>query len=536
MKSIPALLFLLLLGGPAVAQKKPKTPAQTQQISGGKNYITGEAIPALRYDFPERIENFYIDTLSRQLTVQTRGLWQGGPALKAKGKMIRYDLDQHKTGWENSISYTMERYSQYGSTLIQTTANKSTRLDINTGLPLWEATSSFYHVNEEKKTALGYKFNSFMAAPSLSKLQGYDLQTGQDVWDREISREWGWNDLFYLNENTLLVVASGLHTVDINNGMGWDFPAVTGRKDYTGVIAANALGLAAGLLTGTYVMSTGADVVRELVSNVLHDDNNLYFASGNMICRLDSDGQLIWSKSLPEEHTSKSTIFIKEGVIYLINRGYAFMGYRKIHIGTPFLAAFRQFDGAQLYFKLLGEGKKDAVNGLKLTADHQLHLLFKNRLETYDLTEGVRTGLQSFNAETKESLEGFVGSQVYLQAADSTFTSLAMADGGRQYVFTSEGKIFALDTAEEGIEEIPGTHLWTRYYHSEELIFLARKNKTIVLDPTHQKVATLNASKEATVVGTRLYDRQGKGIFSIDLSSLGLNEGRGEEAGAPSGL
>ena len=40
----------------------------------------------------------------------------------------------------------------------------------------------------------------------------------------------GWNDILYLNDSIVLIVAAGLHAINIKNGTGWDYIAITGKK------------------------------------------------------------------------------------------------------------------------------------------------------------------------------------------------------------------------------------------------------------------------------------------------------------------
>lgn len=51
-------------------------------------------------------------------------------------------------------------------------------------------------------------------------LEGIDLNNGQVLWKRELNGEYGWNDVFYTNDSTLVVAAAGLHSLDTKTGKG----------------------------------------------------------------------------------------------------------------------------------------------------------------------------------------------------------------------------------------------------------------------------------------------------------------------------
>jgi len=53
----------------------------------------------------------------------------------------------------------------------------------------------------------------------------------------------------------------------------------------------------------------------------------------------------------PENIASKSTIFMDDSLIYMVNKGFAFVGNRQINYGTPFIASFEKQTGKQKHLK-----------------------------------------------------------------------------------------------------------------------------------------------------------------------------------------
>lgn len=121
---------------------------------------------------------------------------------------------------------------------------------------------------------LGYKFTQ-ASGNNMHDLLGIDLNSGRTLWSRNVPRGGGWNDLFFLNDSTLMLVAGGLHSIHMKTGRGWSHMAVTAKEDYKGVAATNAVGLGVGLLTGTYFYR-GPNVVYDLVSNTIIDSLHIY--------------------------------------------------------------------------------------------------------------------------------------------------------------------------------------------------------------------------------------------------------------------
>lgn len=161
----------------------------------------------------------------------------------------------------------------------------------------------------------------------------------------------------------MIVVAAGLHSININNGKGWDYNTITGKKDYSGTVAANAVGVAAGLLTGTFIMSTGHNLVRDVVSNSLVDSSYIYFASKEQLSKIDKQtGEIAWKYPFPNDLASKSSLFMNEDIVFMINKGYAFMGYRQLDFGKPFIAAFDRETGKQKYLTLINVKKTQSLD------------------------------------------------------------------------------------------------------------------------------------------------------------------------------
>jgi hypothetical protein len=447
MRKLVSLCFFSFIGLTIFAQSE-LTILNNEKVIG-KNNLTNKDLVAKEFIFPERIHETNIDTVSNCITVQLRGTSKNGKWLNNKGNIVLYDLNNRKAKWSKKINYQQSGIEQHSNLIIQTIANKSYCLNYDNGEELWEVKNAIYYVEPFQKKGIGYKFSSFSGATNT--LEGIDLTNGNSIWQRELNREYSWNDIFHLNDSTIVIVAAGLHSINVNNGLGWDYNAITGEKDYTATAVANAAGVALGVLTGTFVMSTGHNLVRDVVSNVLVDSANIYFASKEKITRLNYKGQVIWSIPLPNDLVSKSSIFKKDSILYMINKGFAFMGYRQLDFGTPFFAAFDTKTGKQIFFSTIN-GKKDQINGFEINRD-TISLVFKDRVSKYSILNGSLIFEKSFNIETYGELNYFIGSQVYIKT-DSTYKSLSLSDTTKQYLFTKSGKTLVLNDRLEIVNQI----------------------------------------------------------------------------------
>ena len=481
----------------------------------GKNSRTNKDILAKEYIFPERIDQYQLDSASGFVAVQLRGTTKNGKWLNNSGNIVLYDLFNNKVKWAKKINYAQSSIKQFGHLIIQKINDKSYCLNIENAEVMWEVKNSISYVEHGRNLAIGYKSNAFTG--STNTLEGIDLLNGNNIWKREISREYSWNDVFHLNDSVLIVAAAGLHSINLKDGTGWDYHTITGAKDYKSTVATNVAGAALGVLTGTYFMSTGSDLVRDIVSNVLMDSLNIYFASRENITRLDQSGNVKWSFNFPKGLASNSSIFIKDSLIYMVNKGFAFMGNRQIDFGTPFLAAYNKNTGKQLFFNTLND-KKDQISGFKINKD-EIILILKDRILKYSLAKGSLLLEKSFDIGLVGELSYFIGNQAYLKK-DNSFVCLVTSDSTSNYLYTKTGKILKLSGKFDILEQIDYKQIYICYLKAKDIKFLAKDQETTVIGMDNQNLAELKISGNAILKGSKLYDIQDKSFIEFDVKEL----------------
>jgi hypothetical protein len=489
---------------------------QTNEKTIGKNLITGETIIGSQITFPDRIHKFQFDTINNNFTIKLRGLSKNGKWLDNKGYVIRYSLDEKKALWSQKIAFQIEDIDQFGGVTLHTSGGKSHCLDNFTGLKKWEIINSIIFTDDANKIGIGYKVQPHKNKESI--LEGIKLQDGLPLWQRQISREYGWNNVFYLNDSTLLISASGLHTVNIYNGTGWDYNTITGKKDYTAAAIGTGLGVVAGLLTGTYAVSTGHNLVRDVISNILVDSSSIYFASKEQIVKINKNGEIIWKQALPSDLTSKSWIFKYNDNIIMVNRGYAYMGYRQLEFGKPFIASFSISNGNQNYLNQISNNKKEIISALD-KRDSTLYLIYKNHISKFSIKSGENLIDKSFNTDSNGELKYFIGEQVFIQK-DSSFLSLPKLDSLKKYLYTSSGNILVLDENLEITDTIASEELYVNYLQRNNKKLIAKGNQTLIIDSKGKVFAELESSSKSTVIKNNLYNIQENSIIEIDIDKI----------------
>ena len=459
----------------------------------GKNLITNRDIVGKEFIFPERIEHTYLDTISNCMTVELRGLFMGGKLLKNNGDFMLYDLSNRKTKWIKGMNYQNNFIEQHGNFIFKTSLNKTYCLDFETGENLWKAKKLIAFVNPYLKIGVGY--TPFPGYILNDDFEGVDLNNGNTLWKRKLNYEDGLNEIFMINDSVAMVVASGLHTINLKDGKGWDYNAKTGAR-------------------------FGNAKITEIRSNVLMDSVGFYFASQEKIVRLDHTGYVLWSCTLPKELTSNSQILFMDSTLFMINTGSASIGTSQFKQGKPYIAAFNPETGKKVFLSTVDDRRGKMVNCV--IEKDEILILFKDRIANCSVLTGALIGEKKFDSRKYGDIDDFLSNKVFFRN-DSIYTSLALSDTINRYVVTTKGKIVVINPGLEVVREYEKDQLYRYYLRYQGLRFLSKGNNTIVIDRNNKIVATLETSRHAQKIGSKLYQVGEKSVLEIELKQLNGN-------------
>ena len=454
----------------------------------GRNYINDAVITGKEIIFPERIHKAFLDTTTHYLTVQLRDLTYDEKYLRNTGVMLQYDLTLNKVLWSENISYLAEDFMQFNNLLIHKISNRTRRLDVKTGKELWSVDNHIFAVDPTLKFGLGYKHNAWSGGYT-NELEGISMTNGTRLWKRKINSAYGYNDLFYINDYTLLAIASGLHAINIITGEGWDYNAMTGKNQYEG-----------------------------MASNVLIDSAFIYFASKDQIVKLDKHtGKIEWKNRLQYE-SAKSLIFMNDSVVYMINYAYAFFGVSQSDIGSAFVAAFDRQTGKQRYFSF-STYNYGAVKGFKIL-EKEIILLFRNRVVKYDMNTGTKISEKKFLKKEFGQIRYFVGNRVFITNNNGDLVNLAQSDSTKMHFYTSQNEIVSIDNQLNVIDRMDFDSTGIYFLRYNDYKFIVKDKKTYVINNEGKTVAEIEITTNAFIIDNILYDRKEKSFITINLKTL----------------
>lgn len=131
---------------------------------------------------------------------------------------------------------------------------------------------------------------------------------------------------------------------------------------------------------------------------------------------------------------------------------------------------------------------------------------------------------KDFPKDNVGELKYFVGNQVFITNQNGDLMSLPQSDSTKVFVFTSQGKTISIDSELNISKTIEYDDLSIYYLRTKNFKFIAKDKKTLVINNTGQRIAEIDATSNAFLIGNTLYDTQDKSFVTIDLSEMIKNE------------
>jgi outer membrane protein assembly factor BamB len=496
MKKITLFCIILLLALPNVFSQKNQIQVSKNVRVIGSNWVNASHIEGTELLFPERIYQAHLDTSTNLLTVQLRKTNKQETKYKKYGKIVQYDMENDKILWTRDIDYKTTYIKNHSKTVIITESSLSYGLDVFTGEILWGGTHNIYFAAPKFNIALGYRSGYY--DKELKVLEGLNLKTGRVAWKRELSREMGWNDILYINDSTLLVYSKGLHTININNGQGWDYHTVTYEFDHS---------------------RYGYPFIKSYASNIWIDSTSIYVTSKNEIVKLDREtGEAIWKTENLKNNAGGSLLIIKDSVIYLIHKGYKQNSFDYSLYETPFIAAFDKQTGTLQY---ITQTKPDQIPILDYeTFEDEIYLLSKNRLARYNLKTGKLLKDKYTDDESYGNLKYFANYRIFFEDQDGNLLNLWQYDSTKVYLLNHKYRLFTVDKELNFNQIKEEKDLYLHYLSTDKYDFFSHNDMSIIVNKDKKIIAKIALSSGSLLEKDIFYVRVGKNLMIFDLKDI----------------
>lgn len=490
----------------------------SRPISVGRNLISGQPLSGMAYDFGERIDDIYIDSVSQTATVQVRGITQNGKYLQNRGRLVMLDLQKGQVRWSRPMVFPYGKSGVYqdGDFLLYNDGRKTFCLSMMDGRPQWESRYDFWYVDLDstRRFGLGYPTSGIEAVSYV------DLNTGERLWRRRLPYV-PWNDIYRLNDTTLLVFSSGLYQINVSTGEGWDYVAATSKlNDLKWKDLAKELNLQGSIFwMSSAFMGSPMNQIRGLCSEPLITDDRIYFSCADRMVALDRNGQQQWEWKLPENIASYSELFPFDSVIYLIGRGFAFLSGQVVTYGRPFFAAYDQQSGKPIFFNVIDQ-RKCQIRAIRPVMD-SLVFVTEDRIDCRSLQDGL-SGREVLidTAQYGEVIRDVDPERYFRRDAQTGKFTHVVGSLDSWGVYTTKKKLLLLDKYQQIAEVLELDSLYYLRDKRDNLSLLRRENISCLVDDNGTLLAEVQTPTTPVWIGTQWFVSVSKGIMRLDIGDI----------------
>lgn len=486
-----------------------------QEKTIGKTYLNNKDIKVKDYCFLSNVEHFDIDSINNYALIQLRNTTKDGKTLKSDGSFLLFDLNKDSILWEKEMDYSAESLYLYDSFLVHTKEKTINILNKRSGETLYGLDNTLYYISPDKNIALAYKTSLPLSS---NIVEAIDIKTGTTLWQREIGRENGWDNIKKLNDSILVIYSDAIYTVNLRDGKGMDFTSKTVEKKYTKAILMGTLSLTLAILTGSYDIDIDEpERINYLQSDILLDSAYFFYASKENLYKLHKDGTIIWTKKFKKKKISRSTLFKKDSVLYMINNGYALKEGETLDYGTPFLAAFNSNTGDEIFFNIFNEKKrnKESVTDYKVEGK-EIIILFKQSISRYSLDNGDLLIERNFKNKEYGEIVSFIKDDIYTKEGGNYSKIIDLYP--RNYnIYTSYGLSLSLTKDFSTQEIIPYQDIYFQGNKTKDKDILISDSILSIINKIGQPILEIPYFNDAIIVKQKLFFRKEKNFSFIDL-------------------
>ncbi len=500
------LLFCFCLGS-VMAQDLSKSYKITEQKEFGY-YYDGSPISVKTFSFNFPCYDKIVDTVLNKMYFTVREKDGSGKFYKNNGYQYSLNLSNDSIEWINDVRKF--DISKIQDPLIISSDVNSAVFNKSTGLEKLQHKGKIFYADGKYKVGLYYS-----GTGTQKTVYAVNLEDGQPLYSAEIPNEYDLVEVLKLNDSLVCISSSGLYCLDIRSGLKWKVQEVTGEgikgKLLQSIINPNAFRVQ----QNSYFMSSSEDVISQICSNILYQNDLIYFAGKNNLYAITIQGEIKWKVDISAYQTSKSALFLEKGKLYLLNLGVASFKENQVVYGSPYVMQVEPLDGKVNY--------QNPLPMFNYPIDFQIskELVLGGKNNLYFIT--LETGKYFYEIDVNELRYGnfleFVNGDDYYVEKEGYFVPLNFINDNVVYFRSSHGKIYGVESGKIQYE-----------YHESELYkydksfqgykFIQQKFTTYVLNNNFELSATFNMVEPAFVTKDKLFYFNGRKIHVLTKSTL----------------
>ena len=424
------------------------------------------------YSLSAPIYDYQSDTASNQLIFSTRKKDPSGRLYVNKGFIAGLDCANDSINWlYESLRFDL---NLTGDFLLFSNDTKTSRYDKKHGFEVYDFSDRIVYTIAANNTGLTY-----INPKVKDELSCLSLLNGAQLWSAAIPRKEDWMDVKYLNDTTLIIAANGIYAVNINRGLLWSHALLTAEKNQKSLVYSVVNKANVQKINTSYKTSTEDNLLSHLGSNILIDDEVIYFAGKEKLLAVKTNGELLWELDLKKLPISK--------MILTKNSQSKFTNSENL---IDFLTQKQSY----------------------LLADK------KSIIQTNSNNESFETLIPLDDFRYGRFTEFINGDQYYVEKG-GYYVPLNFINDNVVYFKTENNKVYGVDKVDVQYE-YHFTELFKRDKVYKEKTVIYNYKNTLVINKNFELLATLDIVEETILMRNKLYFFGARVLNILDLDDL----------------
>lgn len=488
------------------------TIAQDDKSPNINSYDRKDEFPLKQFELADRIHRFTIhDSL---ITFQLRDK-RGNGDLKARGKVVQFDLNNEKKLWDFKISYVYEHIISLKDYFYYYTQTDSYQLDPISGKKVARLNTNYIYLDTINQIGLGYPVKIY--PDNTNRLEAVDLKTNEKLWVRDVKRNGQWSNVEKINDRSILVLANGLEKIDVLNGEGWKIASEDNEaviSNTAAIIGGFVLGGIFGGIIVSVALPTDIKSIPNRPKNLITEGDSIAYASiTGQLVKSDLKGDKIWSTEVMKNDIQLAELIKKNDRLFLVYSGQFFDGKRYVSRKRPQLAVINEKNGHILFEEDLKPRSYYALEDYGFIGDSLL-LIYSNELAYFDF--------QNNTVSREKKLEG---AKFNLMLTETTYllkdsTLQVLSKSKHFYLSTQNDKVHEVDRDLNIRNHFDKDHIYTEFlsYKELSLILNLSDNRALLIDKNQNILLKLPSITQAEFKNNQLFYSHDNQFNVLDLN------------------
>lgn len=508
MKSLLSIICVCIsFGNRFYAQLLPESIKITT-TSIGKSAISINPVIAKTFNLDYPLYDYKLDSIDNQIVFSARQTSDAGSQYFSKGIFAALNCEKDSIKWLNESSLYQVDIS--GNNLLLSNNIKTVKYNKLFGYDEYKYPSKIVYTFLKKN--LGFVYSR----SEENSLNCINLITGNVLWNAIIPKNADWVDTDYLRDSTMLIAANGLHAVNIKKGLLWSHNLATSITTNKFLVYSSAKHNTIHKISSVTKTSTEENIITQLASNIIKDENRIYFAGKEKLIAVNINGTLAWEIDLKNYPVSKMFLSKTDSSFTLVNFGMAMHGDNFIIWGKPFVLSIDPNNG-----KIINQFDLSDIENLVDYVKTDSSLIFAGKNVILEAKPGINklTTLLSLGENKYGEFSEFINGDEYYIFKEGHYVPLNFINDNLIYFKTDNNKIYGIDDANLKYE-----YHFTELYKFDKKFdgktILRNQDKTLITSNNFELLYILDTTNESIVVGSKIYFFSDRKIHVLDAHKL----------------